>query len=184
MARQLAIDTKIIGVDEILDGEVSLARFEIPEDLDIKEWAHLGRRIYRIHNASLWWLGMWWRYAMHRVDTGLYREDDVFQAAPLGYKSETLQRAAKVCARIPPEERDERLSFSHYVVLSRVREPQPRGRIRDKAIRENWTVRDTEVAVTQANAGNHRSDELEVVHAPICKGCHRLWPCPDAPERR
>jgi hypothetical protein len=116
--------------------------------------------------------GEWWRYGEHRYGGREY------QAAPLGYKADTLTRAARVCERIPPEERDERLSFAYYVALARL-ESQPRGRIRDQAIANDWTVRDTERAVTRAKGGV-RDDA--VLHEPVTRcSCGRSWPCPGAP---
>jgi hypothetical protein len=178
VTRQLSIDTRVIGIDEILDGEVDYTAFNFPEDLTCDQWVEYGRRIYRFVNATMWLLGEWWRYGEHRADIGLYSEDRVYQAAPLGYRSETLTRAAKVCERIPPEERDPRLSFGHFATLSRVREGRTRVRLRDQAIREEWTVRDTEAAVTRANAAGRRpGDVIDVVHAPVCKACRKPWPC-------
>jgi N6-adenosine-specific RNA methylase IME4 len=138
--------TEVGEYDALLDSEVNLTRFQLPPDLTYEAWAAFGRRISRVANAVMWWYGEWWRYGEHRYGEAAY------QAAPLGYKSETLQRAARVCERIPPEERDERLSFGHYVALARL-ETRPRGRIRDRAIAEDWTVRDTEREVSRAKSG-------------------------------
>jgi hypothetical protein len=157
----------------VLAGEVSPTDYKLPEHLTYGDWDRIGATLQRIGNAVMWWLGEWWRYGEHRYGG---RE---CQAAPLGYKADTLIRAARVCERIPPEERDERLSFGHYVALARLESP-PRGRIRDQAIANDWTVRDTERAVTRAKVGV-RDDA--VLHEPVTRcRCGRSWPCPGAPE--
>jgi hypothetical protein len=136
----------------ILAGKVSPTSYQLPEDLTYGEWEQIGDRLRQILNAAMWWLGEWWRYGEHRYG------ERAHQAAPLGYKADTLRRAARVCERVPPEERDERLTFGHYVALARL-EVRPRGRIRDQAIAEDWTVRDIEHAVSRLNAGEEVNAE-------------------------
>jgi HTH domain found in ParB protein len=157
----------------VLAGEVSPTNYELPENLTYDEWAQIGQTFQRILNAAMWWLGSWWLHGEHHYG------ERAAQAAPLGYKADTLTRAARVCERIPPEERDERLSFGHYVALARL-ETRPRGRIRDQAIAENWTVRDTERAVKRArDDGDVVEVPNPVIHEPVtvCAHCHEPWPC-------
>jgi hypothetical protein len=59
VTRQLAIDTRVVDVETILDGEVSLTGFNVPEGLTYDEWVELGRRIHRVENAVMWWWGSW-----------------------------------------------------------------------------------------------------------------------------
>jgi hypothetical protein len=154
----------------VLSGEVSPTDYRLPENLTYDEWAAIGATLHRISNAVMWWLGSWWLHGEHQYG------ERASQAAPLGYKAETLARAARVCERVPAEERDERLSFGHYVALSRLSETRPRGRIRDRAIAEGWSVRDTERAVTRARRGDDGEPD-PFSHLPICGECRQPWPC-------
>jgi len=158
----------------VLAGEVSPTDYKLPEHLAYDEWAAIGVTLHRISNAVMWWLGSWWLHGEHHYG------DRASQAAPLGYKADTLAKAARVCERIPPDERDDRLSFGHYVALARV-ENRARARIRDRAIAEDWTVRDTERAVRRVK---REVADADIVHEAVCRcgECGAIWPCASAPE--
>jgi HTH domain found in ParB protein len=129
--------------------------FSLPEDLSYEQWAALGDRIRRAANAVLWTWGEWWLYGEHHYG------DAAYQAAPTGYRSETLRKAAWVCSRIPREERDDRLPFGHFSALARLEDSVARATFRDRAIAEDWTVRETERAVSQAKSGV-RDEDVEL----------------------
>jgi hypothetical protein len=159
-----SVEVEAAEVDEVgqvasvLAGKVSPVSYTLPPNLTYDEWAEIGGTLRRIHTAVMWWWGEWWWHGEHHYG------DAAYQAAPTGYKSDTLAKAAKVCRRIPEEERDERLTFGHYIALARLQESGHRVRIRDEAIAGDWTVRDTESAVTRANA-LERGEEPDVAKA-------------------
>jgi hypothetical protein len=94
----------------VLKGELSKTAFAIPPDLSFDEWAEMGSTLVTIAQAAMWWVGDWLRYGEFTYG------DKYLQAVEAtGYAASTLKNAQWVADRFPPEERDERLTHSHYV---------------------------------------------------------------------
>jgi hypothetical protein len=94
----------------VLKGELTKTAFIIPPGLAYDEWAEMLPPLIAMAQASMWWVG----------DALLYGEftygDKYLQAVEAtGYAASTLKNAQWVADRFPPEERDDRLTHSHYV---------------------------------------------------------------------
>src|SRR5690606_2847823 len=88
--------SEIVRPDALLParGELSPVALVLPDDLSFDEWQGYGRRLRLMEQSVMWWLGDWWLHGERRYG------EAASQAAPTGYDSETLRKAAWVCERV------------------------------------------------------------------------------------
>jgi N6-adenosine-specific RNA methylase IME4 len=78
-------------------------------ELSYDEWLRHGHTIARVQDASMWWLGDWWRYGEHR-----YGDRARAAELELPWAFQTCMDAGWVASRIGTSRRREVLSWSHH----------------------------------------------------------------------
>lgn len=107
---------------------------QIPEGISADSWSALGDVLLRLNGAIQWLIGDWLNYGS-RVWGKTY--DEV--AAATGYEVPTLYNLASVCARVQFSLRNEKLSFTHHMLVAG-QQPVMQQYWLTKAEDEHWTA--------------------------------------------
>jgi hypothetical protein len=140
-------------------------------DLGHSDWLATGRRLGAIGRCSQWWIGDWVRYGAAR-----WGEKYAEAARVTGYDVASLRNMAWVASRFDLSLRNDKLTWSHHVLLAPL-EPEAQRRWLQRASEERLSVadlrlelralRDTEGKSSQAvsaTAGNRGE-------AAVCPHC-------------
>lgn len=106
----------------------------IPPGLAFDEWLELGEHLKLIEGAIQFALGDWLEYGERA-----YGEKYSQAVSETGYTHGTLRNMAWVAREIPPEDRDEQLTYSHHRVLAGL-EPEQRAEYRELLREQPMTV--------------------------------------------
>jgi hypothetical protein len=82
-------------------------------DLDHADWLATGRRLGAIGRCSQWWIGDWVRYG-----TARWGEKYAEAARVTGYDVASLRNMAWVASRFDLSLRNDKLTWSHHVLLA------------------------------------------------------------------
>lgn len=82
-------------------------------DLDHSDWLATGRRLGAIGRCSQWWVGDWVRYG-----TARWGEKYAEAARVTGYDVASLRNMAWVASRFDLSLRNDKLTWSHHVLLA------------------------------------------------------------------
>jgi len=82
-------------------------------DLDHSDWLAAGRRLGAIGRCSQWWIGDWVRYG-----TARWGEKYAEAARVTGYDVASLRNMAWVASRFDSSLRNDKLTWSHHVLLA------------------------------------------------------------------
>lgn len=82
-------------------------------DLDHSDWLATGRRLGAIGRCSQWWIGDWVRYG-----TARWGEKYAEAARVTGYDIASLRNMAWVASRFDLSLRNDKLTWSHHVLLA------------------------------------------------------------------
>lgn len=94
-------------------GELSKVAWAPRENLGHSDWLATGRRLGTIGRCSQWWIGDWVRYGTSR-----WGEKYAEAARVTGYDVASLRNMAWVASRFDLSLRNEKLSWSHHVLLA------------------------------------------------------------------
>jgi len=114
---------------------ISPTALELPAGMSFEDWADYGRRLSRVAEGVMWWLGDWWRYGEHR-----YGERAAQALDPETYAFQTFANAGYVARRFETSRRREVLSWSHHAEVAAL-EPDVGDELLGKAEVEDWSVR-------------------------------------------
>ena len=123
----------MLRADEADYGPIGLA---LQPGLAYDRWEAIGRALWAMEWARLWWLGDWLLYGEQT-----YGERQAQAEALAGYDYATLSGARWVCSRIPVAHRHERLSFAHHRKVAGLA-PAEQARWLAEAERAGWSVQE------------------------------------------
>lgn len=106
------------------------------QELDVTEWAAMGRRIGTVGRCVQWVLGDWIAYGNLKFGERYARAAKI-----TGYDPQTLMNMVYVASRFPISRRREELSWSHHEALSAF-EAEEQDRWLDQATHHRWSVAD------------------------------------------
>lgn len=141
-------------------------------DLDHTNWLATGRRLGTIGRCSQWWIGDWVRYGAAR-----WGEKYAEAARVTGYDVASLRNMAWVASRFDLSLRNDKLSWSHHVLLAPL-EPEEQRKWLRQASEKRLSVADLRLelrALRQSESepsqeapavGRDRVDE-----AAVCPHC-------------
>ena len=115
-----------------IPGIFTATSWEPARELEYDDWLEHGRTIGRVHEASLWWLGDWWRYGEHRYGDRARAVDG------LPWSFQTCMNAGWVAEQIGTSRRREVLSWSHHAEVAKL-EPTEQDVWLDQAEAQNWS---------------------------------------------
>jgi len=153
-------------------------------ELDHSEWLATGRRLGVIGRCSQWWIGDWIRYGTSR-----WGEKYAEAARITGYDVASLRNMAWVASRFDSSLRNDKLSWSHHVLLAPLDSDVQRYWLK-RAVDERLSVADLRLelrALREAGARPRRGEaEAEgaagaavprASDATVCPHCgHALHP--------
>ncbi len=108
----------------------------LPPGVAYDRWEEIGRTLWAMEWARLWWLGDWLLYGEQA-----YGERQAQAEALAGYDYATLSGARWVCSRIPVEGRQPTLSFAHHREVAGLA-PAEQARWLAEAERAGWSVQE------------------------------------------
>jgi hypothetical protein len=127
----------------------------IPErDLDVNEWARIGRNLGVMSRGNQWWVGDWIRYGDAKYGEKYSRASKL-----TGYDVQTLTNYVYVATRFEDiERRRETLSWSHHEAVAAL-EPVKQDSWLTVAVRLKWAVNDLRCELRARRAGHGPSSE-------------------------
>lgn len=117
-------------------GALSKIAWVPQRDLDHTNWLATGRRLGTIGRCSQWWIGDWVRYG-----TARWGEKYAEAARVTGYDVASLRNMAWVASRFDLSLRNDKLTWSHHVLLAPL-EPQEQRKWLQRASEERLSVAD------------------------------------------
>lgn len=140
-------------------------------DMDHSDWLAAGRRLGAIGRCSQWWIGDWVRYG-----TSKWGEKYAEAARVTGYDPASLRNMAWVASRFDLSLRNDKLTWSHHVLLAPL-EPEEQRQWLQRASRERLSVADLRLELrTLRDDGAARGSEPRSVAAG--KDADALTVCP------
>lgn len=138
-------------------------------DLGQAEWLATGRRLGAIGRCSQWWIGDWIRYGSAR-----WGEKYAEAARITGYDVASLRNMAWVAAQFDLSLRNDKLTWSHHVLLAPLESEDKRHWLA-RAEQERLSVADLRIELRGQRQGGEgrRAKESEKVadHAVVCPKC-------------
>jgi len=118
------------------------------------DWLATGRRLGAIGRCSQWWIGDWVRYG-----TARWGEKYAEAARVTGYDPASLRNMAWVASRFDVSLRNDKLSWSHHVLLAPLGAEEQREWLQ-RASEERLSVADLRIELRAARKeadGKHRN---------------------------
>jgi hypothetical protein len=122
-------------------------------DLDHADWLATGRRLGAIGRCSQWWIGDWIRYGTSR-----WGEKYAEAARVTGYDVASLRNMAWVASRFDLSLRNDKLTWSHHVLLAPF-EPETQREWLRRASEERLSVADLRLELRVLREGGRKSSE-------------------------
>lgn len=140
-----------------------------PEDLDLPQWAALGRRFGQIARGVQWWIGDWLRYGSLR-----WGERYVQASRITGYDQGSLRNMASLSSEFEVSRRRDGLTWSHHAVVAGL-ELRDQDAWLDRAELLRLSVADFRVELRAGRRGSSLSDDgmtPSVLARPMKHHCH------------
>ncbi len=152
-------------------GALSKIAWVPQRDLGHTDWLATGRRLGAIGRCSQWWIGDWVRYGTSR-----WGEKYAEAARVTGYDVASLRNMAWVASRFALSLRNDKLTWSHHVLLAPL-EPDAQREWLHRASEERLSVADLRLELRALRDGGRKSsgegiatarDRGEVAVCPHC----------------
>lgn len=140
-------------------------------DLGHSDWLATGRRLGAIGRCSQWWIGDWVRYG-----TARWGEKYAEAARVTGYDVASLRNMAWVASRFDLSLRNDKLTWSHHVLLAPLDTEAQREWLR-RAGEERLSVADLRLELRALRSGERKASESAAVTArdrdddAVCPHC-------------
>lgn len=140
-------------------------------DLGHSDWLATGRRLGAIGRCSQWWIGDWVRYGTSR-----WGEKYAEAARVTGYDVASLRNMAWVASRFDLSLRNDKLTWSHHVLLAPF-EPDAQSEWLRRASEERLSVADLRLELRALREGRSKSSGRAVAAAredgdvAVCPHC-------------
>lgn len=99
------------------------------------EYVEAGRLLGKVNRACAFLLGDWVNHG-----EGVYGDRFDQIADVTGYDSGTLRNYASIAGQIPPQRRNDALSWSHHAAVAVIKDPELQDRLLQRAASERLTV--------------------------------------------
>jgi hypothetical protein len=152
-------------------GALSKIAWVPQRDLGHSDWLATGRRLGAIGRCSQWWIGDWVRYGTSR-----WGEKYAEAARVTGYDVASLRNMAWVASRFDLSLRNDKLTWSHHVLLAPL-EPDGQREWLRRASEERLSVADLRLELRALRDGGRKSSEDAVAtvrgrgDAEVCPHC-------------
>jgi hypothetical protein len=139
-------------------------------DLEHADWLATGRRLGAIGRCSQWWIGDWVRYG-----TARWGEKYAEAARVTGYDVASLRNMAWVASRFDLSLRNDKLTWSHHVLLAPL-EPEEQRRWLRRASDERLSVADLRLELRGLREGDSKPSQTAVAvrdggDVAVCPHC-------------
>lgn len=140
-------------------------------DLGHSDWLATGRRLGAIGRCSQWWIGDWVRYGASR-----WGEKYAEAARVTGYDVASLRNMAWVASRFDLSLRNDKLTWSHHVLLAPL-EPDAQREWLLRASEERLSVADLRIELRALREGGRKSSAAVTTaagtrdDAAVCPHC-------------
>ncbi len=134
------------------------------------DWLAAGRRLGAIGRCSPWWIGDWVRHGTSR-----WGEKYVEAARVTGYDVASLRNMAWVASRFDVSLRNDKLTWSHHVLLAPLDADAQREWL-ERASEQRLSVADLRLELRALREGRHKSspdipttkEDADLVVCPHC----------------
>jgi len=140
-------------------------------DLGHSDWLATGRRLGAIGRCSQWWIGDWVRYGTSR-----WGEKYAEAARVTGYDVASLRNMAWVASRFDLSLRNDKLTWSHHVLVAPLEPDEQREWLR-RASEERLSVADLRLELRALREGDSKASEGAIAaaedrgDAAVCPHC-------------
>jgi 3,4-dihydroxy-2-butanone 4-phosphate synthase len=132
------------GIASLRGVTMSRTTVSVSADLEFDEWVGLGRRLFRIADASAWWIGDWLVYGEWRYGEKYHTAVEQF-----GLSYDRLRDYVYVASNVPAAVRRADLTFRHHRLVAKLGVEEQRMWLALAAERE-WSARALGEAIKQA----------------------------------
>jgi len=141
-------------------------------ELDLSQWAEVGRRLGSVGRNIQWALGDWIAYGNERFGERYSRAAKI-----TGYDTQTLMNMVYVATHFPISRRRENLSWSHHEALAGL-DSEGQEQWLDQAAQHRWSVSDLRTMLRMARkksrelpVGDEQDDDSAVARVLNCPRC-------------
>ena len=128
----------------------------IDRAISLDEWQELGQMLKGIADHVQFWIGDWLKFGVGKFGEKAYQVTE-----PTNREYGTLANYQYVASHVPPENRNEKLSFSHHQVVAKL-EKEDQKKFLDLAEKDNLSVTGLRNAVDDdAGVGKKRTKKQE-----------------------
>jgi len=145
------------------------------KELDVSEWASVGRRIGVVGRSVQWLLGDWITYGNAKFGERYSRASKI-----TGYDTQTLMNMVYVASRFATSRRREMLSWSHHETLAAL-EPEDQDHWLDEAELHHWSVSDLRTMLRLERKANRHEEAVEEMPVEVLAAAPLLR-CPHCGE--
>ena len=166
---EIALNEPDLRLFDLGTDVLSSTSLDLPHGVQLNTWIEIGRSIGTVTEAARWWLGDFLIYGDQHYGqdhTQIFDPD-----AGAAWSWETLRQYRWVSERVPLENRlpPDQLSWSHHRAVA-VLEAHEQPEWLQKAIAENWSVRELKAAIKQSlEAAAEDADVATVPTAPFAE---------------
>jgi hypothetical protein len=145
------------------------------KELEVSEWASVGRRIGAVGRSIQWLLGDWIMYGNAKFGERYSRASKI-----TGYDTQTLMNMVYVASRFVASRRREALSWSHHETLAALESEEQDGWL-DEAERHHWSVSDLRTMLRLARKAS-RGNEVAIESPGHALAVTPMLRCPHCGE--
>jgi len=98
---------------QLNNATITKTGLQIREGINFEEWEQIGKQLGEVKQGLLWWIGDWCNYGERS-----YGEKYSQAMEETGKSYGTIKNAAFMSRRFPPQQRDDKLTYSHYAVVA------------------------------------------------------------------
>jgi hypothetical protein len=141
---------------------------QINGEITLDEWRAAGAFLYQMRSWLNFWIGDWINAAANLLGESIYREASQIT----GMTEETLMNIASVCGKVDFSLRNERLTWSHHVVVSPLSPERQQEYLQIAAEKELSVARLRRLIEGKRTPNKQRDELLNKKHRAVF---NRLW---------
>jgi hypothetical protein len=158
------VDLAQVGLAQVGLAQVGLAqalsqptRCNLPDDLSIEVWCQVGTQLFRLSEASSWWIGDWLVYGQNK-----FRDRYKRAMAETSLDYQTLRNYAWAARKFEPARRRTGLTFQHHVEVASL-PPDQQDHWLDFAERLGWSRNELRKQVKASGDNGDAVEQAEMV---------------------
>lgn len=145
-------------------GQITATALHLNKNITFEEWQEIGSHLSALAKGMLFWVGDWLNYGEKTYGESYAQAMDI-----TGYSYATVKMAKYISSKFPPEDRNEKLTFTHYSAV--VGEDKTKAlQLLDKAANDELSVK--ELKGLRSETAPPKPEKTKTC---LCPHCHRSF---------